>query len=170
MYVEVDEMVRNAFARTDEIHNVEAKTQEDLVEVPLADEVDPIGMDNLMRKCSELVYKGCPINRFQAAVVIMNIMNLYGISNSSFDEILWFLSKDLLLQSNSLPRSLYKIKRMIMRIRLEHKQIECYCQGCILYESKNEHFTKCSKYGFLVYIKGSNEVSIKTLQYFPIIP
>ena len=70
----------------------------------------------------------------------MNIANLFGVSNTFIDELLHFLASDLLSQSNFFPRSTYKMKRMVMRMGLEHQVIH-YCQkGCVLYDNEeNEH-------------------------------
>jgi hypothetical protein len=101
----------------------------------------------------------------------MNIANLYGVSNAFTNELLQFLAADLLPQSNCLPWSTYEIKRMVIRMGLEHRAIHCCREGYILFEGEeNEHLRECPQCHKPRYIEGSNEVLVKVLRYFPIIP
>ena len=97
-------MVEDAFARAHAVH-------EDMP--PLADPPQKLGnhdedylhvnledMDNLIQESTQPLYEGCPVNRLQASIVIMNIANLYSVSNTFTDELLQFLASDLLPQSN----------------------------------------------------------------------
>lgn len=173
--VEVEEMVADAFARADAVHEgmppvvdppQEARNEDaDYVHINLED------MDTLIQESTQPLYEGCPVNRLQASIVIMNIANLYGVSNTFTDELLRFLAGDLLPQSNCLPRSTYEMKRMVMRMGLEHEAIQCCRKGCILYDGEdNENLRECPHCQAPRYIEGSNEVPVKVLRYFPIIP
>jgi hypothetical protein len=94
-----------------------------------------------------------------------------GCPNTFLDELLTFLSADLLPRGNNLTRTLYETKRMIMKMGLEHVPIHCCPHGHILYEGQgNEDLTECPKCQLPKYVAGSNKVPVKVLRYFPIIP
>ena len=122
--VEVGNMVQDAFARVDAIHEeMTAENDGDLVDM-MADleqesmDLNVSDMEQLIRESTEVLYEGCAINRLQAAIVLLNMANLYAIPNTFMDELLSFVATDLLPQSNCLPRSTYEMKRMIMRMGL----------------------------------------------------
>jgi hypothetical protein len=97
--------------------------------------------------------------------------SLYGVPNTFFDELLTFLSTDLLPQGNNLTRNTYETKKMVMKMGLQHDQIHRYPQGHILYEGdQNEDLTECPTCSRPRYVEGSNKVPVKVLRYFPIIP
>jgi hypothetical protein len=146
--VEVEQMVEDAFARANAVHEdvpplmdppQEAENQdEDYVHINLED------MDNLIQESTQPLYEGCLVNILQASIVIMNIANLYGVSNTFTDELLRFLASDMLSQSNCLPQSTYEMKRMVMRMELEYQAIHYCRQGCVLYDDEeNEHLKEC---------------------------
>ena len=142
--IEVEEMVQDAFARADAVHEELPPVMDPPQEAGNEDEdylhINLEDMDNLIQESIQALYEGCPVNRLQANIVIMNMANMYGVSNTFIDELLRFLASDLLFQSNCLPRSTYEMKRMVMRMGLEHQAIHCCRKGCILYDGEdNEH-------------------------------
>ena len=175
--VEVGNMVQDAFVRIDAIHEeMTAENDGDPVDM-MADleqesmDLNVSDMEQLIRESTEVLYEGCAINRLQAAIVLLNMANLYAIPNTFMDELLSFVAIDLLPQSNYLPRSTYEMKRMIMRMGLQHRAIDCCPNGHILYEGP-EHMDsiECPKCGVSRYISGSTSIPRKVLRYFPIIP
>jgi hypothetical protein len=174
--VEVEDMVRDAFARANNLHGavhgkgVLAEEPPD-IDVRNNFEVDEEDMDQLIRESTELIYEGCAVNCLQTSIILMNMCSLYGVSHTFMDELLIFLGGDLLPRSNLLPHSTYQMKRMIMKMGLQHKAIHCYPIGHILYEgADNEDLVECPTCAAPRYIEGSNNMPVKVLRYFPIIP
>jgi hypothetical protein len=101
----------------------------------------------------------------------MTLANLYGVSHTFLDELLSFISGDLLPLSNCMPRSKNEIKRMIMRLGLEHVPIDCCLEGCVLYEKGGEYenLWECPKCQKPRFVESSNDIPLKQLCYFPII-
>ena len=113
----------------------------------------------------------CGINHLQADIILMNMCNLHGVPNTFLDELLTFLSSDLLPQDNNLTRTTYETKRMVMEMGLEHVPIHYCPAGLVFYEGEeNRDLEECPKCRQPRYVPGSNKVPMKVLWYFPIIP
>jgi len=52
--------------------------------------------ERLINEFTEDVYEGCGVNRLQASIVLLNMVNIYGIPYTFLDEVLRFLAADLL--------------------------------------------------------------------------
>jgi hypothetical protein len=116
--------------------------------------MDTINIEELVKESTEPLYDGCLVNCLQAGNVLMNMANLFGVPYAFLDEYLRFISRDL-LPSNCMPRTTYKNTHMMMQMGLKHERIDCYLDGCVLYEEDEyELFIHC-----LVclthYVKGS---------------
>ena len=170
--VEVEHMVQDAYARADEIHEEATANPVDFGNLPNEnEEVRMADWEQLVAESTEKVYEGCRVNRLQASIVVLNMVNTYGIPYTFLDELLCFLAGDLLPQSNCLPRTTYEMKSMLMKMGLEHVAIHCCSSGHILYKgSDHQDLVDCLVYGESRYISGSTTVPQKVLRYFPIIP
>ena len=173
--VEVDNMVQDAFARVNTLHESVAGNDRDAPNMPEdpvqeTTDVNMADMEQLLLESTEAVYEGCSINRLQAGIVMLNMANLYGVPHTFMDELLSFLSTVLLPQSNCLPRNTYEMKKMIMKMGLEHEAIDCCPHGHILYEGvEHKDLLQCPKCGISRYLSGSTNIPRKVLRYFPII-
>ena len=171
--VEVEQMVQDAFARADFIHegggveHAEVQNLNDLVNL----EGQMHDLNVLIGESVEAVYEGCGVNHLQASIVFLNMVNIYGVPYSFLDELLRFLAADLLPQSNCLLRSTYDMKTMLMKMGLEHRAIHCCSSGHILYEGpEKEELLECPHCGESRYVLGSTSIPQKVLRYFPVIP
>lgn len=175
--VQVQDMVQDAFARANEIHDNEAGFDKNPL---LRDngnaldgsvEVNMANMEELIQENIQPLYEGCAVNRLQASIVLMNMANLYGVPHTFMDEMLSFLSSDLLPQSNCLPQNTYEMKKIIMKMDLEHRAIHCCPNGHVLYEgAEHEDLSECPECGVSRYINGFEQIPRKVMRYFPIIP
>ena len=175
--VQVDDMVNDAFARAEDIHeaaqgnddnpnNLEDDPVEEFLGAATVDD-----MEHLIHESTEALYDGCSVNRLQASIVLMNMLNLYGVPNTFADELLTFIATDLFPQSNRLPRSTYEIKKLIMKMGLEHEAIHCCPDGHILYEGEeNQNLMECPVCRVPRFVPSSDRIPRKVLRYFPIIP
>jgi hypothetical protein len=117
----VENLIIDALARVDEIHaaisndNVIPEVSPDAEE---AMEVDADDMEETIWETTQPVWEGCSINRLQAGIVFMNMCNLYGVPNTFLDELLTFLSVDLLPRGNNLTRNSYETKQMVTKMGL----------------------------------------------------
>lgn len=128
-------------------------------------EVNMANMEHLIQESIAILYDGCTVNHLQAGMVLMNMVNLFGVPYTFVDELLWFLSTDLLPQSNCLPRTTYEMKKMIMKMGLEHEAIHCCPDRHTLYDGPNhEHLSECPKCGKNRYVLGLESILKKVLR------
>ena len=174
--VEVEQMVEDAYRQADVIHedafvDVGHTTHESNGGRHENDIVNVLELENLISESTQPVYEGCPVSRLQACIVLMNMVNLYGVPYTFFDELLRFLAADLLPQSNCLPRNMYEMKSVLPKMGLEHQAIHCCPSGHILYHGpEHENLQECPSCGESRYVSGSDSIPQKVLRYFPIIP
>lgn len=172
----MEDMVQAAFVRANALHGEAATVDENPMEnfnFPVEGnvELNMADMEYLIQESTEPLYDGCAVNRLQAGIVLMNMVNLYGVPHTFVDELLRFMAIDLLPQSNCLPCNTYEMKKMIMKMGLEHEAIHCCSNGHILYDgSDHEHLSECPNCGDSRYVRGSDTIPKKVLRYFPIIP
>jgi hypothetical protein len=133
--------------------------------------VDAHAMEEMIRESTQPVWDGCAINRLQASIILMNMCTVHRVPNTFLDELLTFLSADLLPRGNNLTRTSYETKRMVMKMDLKHESIHCCRDGHVLFEgAENQDLEHCPKCNLPRYVPGSNKVCVKVLHYFPIIP
>jgi hypothetical protein len=163
----LEDLINDAFAQVDDIHMVVMEENVFQDDIPNEDdnlEVNVDDMEETIWESTQPVWDGCVINRLQGRIIFMNMCNLYGVPNTFLDKFLTFLLADLMPWGESLTRTAYETKRMVMKMDLEHVPIHCCPDGHIFYEGQgNQDFTECSNCGFPWYVPGSNKVPVKVL-------
>ena len=173
--VEIEQMLQEAYARADEVNAAVYDYGED--EPPLEDFGSTEGLDpnfedfaDLLHESGEPVYEGCTQSRMQSGVVLMTLVNLYSVSHNFMNALLKYVGEDLLPSSNCLPRSTYDVKRMVLKMGLQHKAVHCCPNGHILYEGSNyKDCRECPTCNEPRYIPGSNDIPVKVVRYFSLI-
>jgi hypothetical protein len=142
----------------------------------VADPNDPtceedIDMANLIQECSEPVWEGCNQSRMQSRVVLVTLCQLYSVLNTFIIALLTYLAGDVLPSSNCLPRTAYEVKSMIRKLGLQHEKIHCCPGGHVLYEAgtPSADLDKCPTCDHPRYVRGSSNVPVSVLRYFPVI-
>jgi hypothetical protein len=85
------------------------------------------------------------------------------------DDLLTYLSADVLPWSNCMPRTLRDCKNLVMKMGLEHAAIPYCTHGYILYEGEHAMLDACLTYNTGRYVPGTNNVELKMLRYFSIV-
>jgi hypothetical protein len=132
-------------------------------------EFDDDDMEELLRESTQPIFESATQNRLQAAIVLLNMSSVFGISHSFMDELLTYLSADLLPNSNCMPRNIYDCKKMVMKMGLEHVQIDCYPHGHVFYKEERSELLQCPTCKVPRYIPGSANIPVKVVRYFPIV-
>ena len=128
-------------------------------------------MEQLIQETTQLLYEGNRLNRLSSGLALMGMITNHSIPQTFLKELLKWIATDLFSQSNCLPCIVYELKRMIMQLGLNHESIQCCPFGCVLYEGLvNRDLDRCPSCGLAQYVEHSNNVPIKVLRYFPIIP
>ncbi|KAK2654991.1 hypothetical protein Ddye_008043 [Dipteronia dyeriana] len=92
------------------------------------------------------IYPGCTkYTRLSAVeVVLFNHKTANGLSDKSFSELLQIL-RDLLLENNNLPDSMYSTKKLLKAFDLGYEKIDACENDCCLFIGEKEHLDKCPK-------------------------
>jgi hypothetical protein len=137
-----------------------------------AEEVDNVdgkedfeNLDNLYGEGTKPVYGGTNVSVISATIVLINMAVIHNVSNAYVDELLKYLSSVLLPQENSLPKSHYEAKRLILKLGLNNHVIHTCSKGCVLYRGEYAHLANCPKprCGKSRYIEGSNYIPMRVI-------
>jgi hypothetical protein len=167
----VQRQLLEALDRGDAIHT-EAMAAENVV---LDADVD-IGADNvedmerLFNHATTAVYSGSKSSILSATIIIMNMCVVFRVSNKFTDELLRYLSSDLLPLENKLPTSHYEARKLIRSLGLQYNNIHACPNGCVLYEEEHADLNLCPKCGRTRWTEGSNSIPAKVIRHFPLIP
>ena len=133
-----------------------------------AEEFNELNFESLVQESTETVFEGSNLNRLQCAIIISSLCSLYLVPNTFMDALLTWIAGDL-LPSNCFPRTSYEIKKMLMKLGLQQRQVHCCPDGHILYEGENEDLQECPTCKHPRYILGSNNVPQRVVRYFDVI-
>ncbi|XP_043694159.1 uncharacterized protein LOC122644850 [Telopea speciosissima] len=100
---------------------------------------------------------------------LYHIKCLCKLSNKAFSLLLDLL-KEAFLEPNSLPKSLYKTKKIIKDLGLNYEKIDACRNDCMLYWNEAANATSCYKCGISRYISDDKKIPVKILRHFPLIP
>jgi len=172
--VDVSAAVLDAYVRVDDLHNdMQHRVQSEELEMEAEDLSEMYGpeYEKLVRESGEPIYEGCKLNYLEVAIVLMTLCSLFSIPYTFLDELLKFLSQDLLPKSNSLPQTSYEVRRMVLKLGLKHEAIHCCPDGHVLFRGDKADLTTCPEPGCgkSRFLEGSSTIPCKVLRYFPII-
>jgi len=128
------------------------------------------GLEELYEQATTPVYAGAKISIVLATVVIINMCTVFHVSNRFTNELLRYLSEDLLPAENKLPRLHYVARRNIQKLGLNYKNIHACPDGCILYDDEHVDRSMCPQCSKSRWMEGTNNVPTKVIRHFPLIP
>lgn len=168
-YHEVHRQVLEAFDRSDALHdevqdNVGVEENDDNG----SDTLD--GLEELYEQATTPLYTGSKCSVVSATIVIMNMCAVFRVSNRFMDELLRYLSTDLLPQDNKLPGTHYVARRSIRKLGLNYNNVHACPDGCVLFEEEHADLDSCPKCSKSRWIEGSSAIPVKVIRHFPLIP
>lgn len=166
--------MRDAYARVDSLHSdMQEEETAEYEEIEVEEDFIMEGpeYDKVVRNSSETIYDGCKVNRLEVAIVLMTMASLFSVPYTYLDELLKFLSQDLLPKSNKLPQTSYEARQMVLKLGLKHKAIHCCPDEHVLFRGEKGNLVTCPHPGCgkSRYVKGSTIVPSKVLRYFLIV-
>lgn len=168
-YHEVQRQVMEAFDRGDALHEESGPMQEGVDEDDIAaDTMD--GLDELYQEATTAVFPGSKTSIVSATIILVNMCNVFHVSNKFTDELFRFLHVDLLPSGNKLPGNHYEARRSIRRLGLSYNNVHACPNGCVLFEDKYASLNTCPKCGQGRWIFGTDKVPSKVIRHFPLIP
>lgn len=136
------------------------------------------GDKNFREKLKEAetpLYPGCTkYTKMSAIIALYKHKTINGLSDKGFNELLEII-KDMLPDFNTLPISLYTIKKFLKEFDLGYEKIDSCINDCCLFRKEYENMDicpKCDSSRWKVYErtkKVQTGVFAKVLHYFPII-
>lgn len=106
-------------------------------------DVDAEAYYKLVNDGSQELYPGCKkFSKLQFLVRLLNIKNIWGISNGCFDEILT-LMKEVLPNAEALPKNFHDAKKFVKAIGVGYECIDACKNDCILFRKEFADATVC---------------------------
>ena len=165
--VEISRMVMETFERCDEVHKEilgregdHYRTHDDGPESDI--------LDKFVKDAMTPLYDGCTTSKLSGTLLLLNVCNVYSVSNTFVDELLALLKEDFLPQGNHMSKSMYEAKTSIRKLGLQYNNIYVCPEGHVLFKGAYKELTHCPNCNTSRYIEGSNPVSVKVLRHFPL--
>ncbi|CAL2246936.1 unnamed protein product [Prunus armeniaca] len=131
---------------------------------------------NLIRDAETSLFDGCiKYTKMSATMALFKLKAAFGVCDIFYDELLPIIC-DMLPDQNTLPTSIYAIKRLLKKFDLEYEKIHACINDCCLFRRDLEHVQECPKCGSSRWEVSpcpkmkKQGVPAKVLRYFPIIP
>jgi len=135
---------------------------------------------NLLVEANEPVFEGVIESKLLVCIKLLSLKSNWNISNQALDNIAKLIL-DLTPPNNSLPKNYYEAKRLVSKLGLESKKIDCCMNGCMLFydndNGKNDaSLLQCKFCGHPRYCalhggqRQKKPIPLKSMFYLPIIP
>ena len=128
------------------------------------------GLDELYKQATIPLYTGSKTSVISATIIIINMCVVFRVSNKFTDELLRYLSEDLLPEGNKLPGSHAVARKTIRRLGLNYNNIHACPDGCVLYEDDLAELNECPKCSKSRWMEGTSSIAAKVIRHFPLIP
>jgi hypothetical protein len=133
---------------------------------------DPGGIDHeiLLREAGTPLYEGSPSNRLTSTLLLLVCCTTFAVPNNFVDELLKLLKETILPKDNTLPKSYYEAKCMLMKLGLSYDSIHACRDGCCLFRKDLSDAAECPTCHKSRYVDNSKTIPVKVLRHFPLIP
>ena len=133
---------------------------------------DPTGIDLeiLLREAKTPLYLGSTFNRLTSTLMLLVCCTTFAVPNNFVDELLKLLNETILPKDNTLPKSFYEAKCLLMKLGLSYNSIHACRDGCCLFQKELEDATECPTCHKSRYVDNSKTIHVKVLRHFPLIP
>ena len=166
---DVQRQVMEAFDRGDALHRASI-AEPNVPEIEDRDSDTMDGLEELFTQATTPLYPGSKTSVVSATIIIMNMCVVFRVSNKFTDELLQFLSQDLLPKGNKLPGSHYAARKTIRKLGLNYNNIHACPDGCVLYEDQHAELNTCPHCFKSRWMEGTNSIPAKVIRHFPLIP
>ena len=130
----------------------------------------------MLHAAQQPLWPGCTNHsELSVAVRMMSIKSDNNISQHCFNQFMG-LMKEISPPGNLIPSDFYKTKKLVSKLGLSAKKIDCCFNGCMLYYKDDESLIDCKFCGHPRYKPGRtgsmnhSQVPYKRMHYLPLIP
>jgi len=141
-------------------------------EVPKEDDMSDDTMDGLediYRQALTPLYVRSKSSVMFATIIIMNMCIVFIVSNRFTDELLRYLSSDLLPVNNTLPGTHYEARKNIWKLGLNYRNVHTCPNGCVLFEEGLASLESCPQCYKSRWMEGSNAIPAKVICHYSLI-
>ncbi|KAJ0038368.1 hypothetical protein Pint_22697 [Pistacia integerrima] len=96
-------------------------------------------LKTLLDYCEKPLYNGCKYSKLSGLMKFQYLKGKYGWSDTSFSDLLCTLH-DVLPDENSMPKSMYEAKKVMVALGLEYEKIHACQNDCILLRNEYKIF------------------------------
>ena len=87
---------------------------------------------NLLAEANEPVFEGVKVSKLSVCIRLLAFKSNWNVPNQALDQIAKLIL-DLTPPINPLPNNYYEAKRLVSKLGLESKKIDCFVNGCMLF-------------------------------------
>ncbi|KAH9743195.1 hypothetical protein KPL70_003219 [Citrus sinensis] len=107
---------------------------------------DPSSFKDMLEVAEKPLYPGAKHSKLSSLMRLYNVKGNYGWSDKEFSTLLEVLA-DILPNNNTLPMSMYEVKKTMKVLGLEYEKIHAYPNDCILYKNEFVDLAECPNCG-----------------------
>lgn len=135
---EINDMLREGLGFFDDV-NIDVTASDDEQE----NDVDAAIYYKLANEASQQLYPGCEkYSKLQFIVRLLNIKNLWNMSNACFDELILHL-KEALPAGENLPKNYHEARKFVRDVGLGYDNIDACINHCVLFRKEYANCTSC---------------------------
>ena len=113
---------------------------------------DPSSFKDMLEDAEKPLYPGAKHSKLSSLMRLYNVKGNYGWSDKGFSALLEVLA-DILPNNNTLPMSMYEVKKTMKVLGLEYEKIHACPNDCILYRNEFADLVECPNCGASRYKK-----------------
>ena len=142
-----------------EVTDMQSKSQSELFDLEMGDRLKDMICDlgqesfqqahapmyeGLQSDSKKTLYMGCnnSLTLLSAVLSLVNVKARYGWSDKSFSSLLQVVH-NLLPEDNTLPKTYYKLKKILCLMGMDYQKIHACPNDCILYWHEFQEMSKC---------------------------
>ncbi|KAH9717946.1 hypothetical protein KPL71_022033 [Citrus sinensis] len=107
---------------------------------------DPSSFKDMLEDAEKPLYPGAKHSKLSSLMRLYNVKGNYGWSDTGFSALLEVLA-DILPNNNTLPMSMYEVKKTMKVLGLEYEKIHACPNDCILYRNEFADLAECPNCG-----------------------
>ncbi|XP_024043030.1 uncharacterized protein LOC112099792 [Citrus clementina] len=107
---------------------------------------DPSSFKDMLEDAEKPLYPGAKHSKLSSLMRLYNVKGNYGWSDKGFSALLEVLV-DILPNNNTLPMSMYEVKKTMKVLGLEYEKIHACPNDCILYRNEFADLVECPNCG-----------------------
>ncbi|XP_052297276.1 uncharacterized protein LOC127902408 [Citrus sinensis] len=107
---------------------------------------DPSSFKDMLEDAEKPLYPGAKHSKLSSLMRLYNVKGNYGWSDKGFSALLEVLA-DILPNNNTLPMSMYEVKKTMKVLGLEYEKIHACPNDCILYRNEFADLAECPNCG-----------------------